>query len=196
MRLPASRYKTTKITGLKGIKGHFIKIMLRLARRTLATLFNTAAEAVADIPSGSTIAVGGFGNLGVPENLLQALSARGISDLKIIANNCPVNGYGLDEMLAKRQVTKFIGSYVGVNKNLEEQYREGFLELDFTPQGTLAEQLKAGGAGIPAFYTSTGYGTIVSEGNFPFKYTLGGHGIDVYSPAKDIRIFLKVSTMS
>jgi 3-oxoacid CoA-transferase len=163
--------------------------MLRLARRTLATLFNTAAEAVADIPSGSTIAVGGFGNLGVPENLLQALSARGISDLKIIANNCPVNGYGLDEMLTKRQVSKFVGSYVGVNKHLEEQYREGFIELDFTPQGTLAEQLRAGGAGIPAFYTSTGYGTIVSEGNFPFKYTHGGHGIDVYSPAKDIRIF-------
>lgn len=164
--------------------------MLRLfSRRSIATLFKTAEEAVADIPSGSTIAVGGFGNLGVPENLLKALSAKGVDGLKIIANNCPVNGYGLDEMLARKQVSKFVGSYVGVNKHLEKQYRDGFLELDFTPQGTLAEQLRAGGAGIPAFYTSTGYGTIVSEGSFPFKYTHGGQGIEVYSPAKDIRVF-------
>ena len=113
---------------------------------------------------GQTIAVGGFGLCGIPEALIAALRDSGVKGLTAISNNAGVDGFGLGQLLETRQIKKMIASYVGENKEFERQYLAGELELEFTPQGTLAEKLRAGGAGIPAFYTKTGYGTIVAEG--------------------------------
>lgn len=113
---------------------------------------------------GMTIAVGGFGLCGIPEALIAALRDTGAKDLTVISNNAGVDGFGLGQLLATRQIRKMISSYVGENKEFERQYLAGELELEFNPQGTLAERLRAGGAGIPAFFTATGYGTVVAEG--------------------------------
>ena len=124
-----------------------------------------AASALADIVAdGQTLAVGGFGLCGIPEALIAALRDSGVSGLTVISNNAGVDGFGLGQLLATRQIRKMISSYVGENKEFERQYLGGELELEFNPQGTLAERLRAGGAGIPAFFTATGYGTIVAEG--------------------------------
>ncbi len=124
----------------------------------------TALDAVSDIPNGATIAAGGFGLCGIPELCIAALRERGVSGLTIVSNNCGVDGFGLGVLLENRQIKKMISSYVGENKEFERQYLSGTLEVELTPQGTLAEKLRAGGAGIPAFYTPTGYGTVVAEG--------------------------------
>ena len=124
----------------------------------------SAAEAVADIPSGATIMAGGFGLCGIPENLIAAIRDAGPTDLTFVSNNAGVDGFGLGILLATRQVKKMISSYVGENKEFERQFLSGELEVDLTPQGTLAERIRAGGAGIPAFYTPTGFGTLVAEG--------------------------------
>jgi 3-oxoacid CoA-transferase subunit A len=124
----------------------------------------TAAEAVQDIPSGATIMAGGFGLCGIPENLIAALNQAGSTDLTFVSNNAGVDGFGLGILLESRQVKKMISSYVGENKEFERQYLSGELQVELTPQGTLAERVRAGGAGIPAFYTATGYGTLVAEG--------------------------------
>ena len=116
------------------------------------------------LADGMTLAVGGFGLCGIPEALIAALRDSGKRDLTAISNNAGVDGFGLGLLLASRQIRKMISSYVGENKEFERQYLAGELELEFTPQGTLAEKLRAGGAGIPAFYTRTGYGTLVAEG--------------------------------
>ncbi|MNM84646.1 putative succinyl-CoA:3-ketoacid coenzyme A transferase subunit A [compost metagenome] len=116
------------------------------------------------VQDGMTIAVGGFGLCGIPEALIAALRDSGKSNLTAISNNAGVDGFGLGQLLATRQIRKMISSYVGENKEFERQYLAGELELEFTPQGTLAEKLRAGGAGIPAFFTKTGYGTLVAEG--------------------------------
>lgn len=116
------------------------------------------------VADGMTIAVGGFGLCGIPEALIAALRDSGRRNLTAISNNAGVDGFGLGQLLATRQIKKMISSYVGENKEFERQYLAGELELEFTPQGTLAEKLRAGGAGIPAFYTKTGYGTLVAEG--------------------------------
>lgn len=116
------------------------------------------------VEDGMTLAVGGFGLCGIPEALIAALRDSGKRDLTAISNNAGVDGFGLGLLLASRQIRKMISSYVGENKEFERQYLSGELELEFTPQGTLAEKLRAGGAGIPAFYTRTGYGTLVAEG--------------------------------
>ena len=113
---------------------------------------------------GMTVMSGGFGLCGIPENLILALRDCGARELTVISNNAGVDGFGLGLLLETRQIKKMISSYVGENKEFERQYLAGELELEFTPQGTLAEKLRAGGAGIPAFYTKTGYGTIVAEG--------------------------------
>jgi len=113
---------------------------------------------------GMTLAVGGFGLCGIPEALIAALRASGAKQLTVISNNAGVDGFGLGQLLESRQIKKMISSYVGENKEFERQYLAGELELEFTPQGTLAEKLRAGGAGIPAFYTRTGYGTLVAKG--------------------------------
>ena len=123
-----------------------------------------AARAVADIPSGATLAVGGFGLCGIPENLIQALADRDVKDLVCVSNNCGVDDWGLGVLLNAQRIRKMTSSYVGENKEFERQYLSGELELEFTPQGTLAEKLRAGGAGIPAFFTKTGVGTIVADG--------------------------------
>ncbi|HEU4622448.1 MAG TPA: CoA transferase subunit A [Burkholderiaceae bacterium] len=128
-------------------------------------VFQSAAEALADIVrDGQTLAVGGFGLCGIPEALIAALRDSGAKRLTVISNNAGVDGFGLGQLLTTRQITKMISSYVGENKEFERQYLAGELELEFTPQGTLAEKLRAGGCGIPAFFTKTGVGTLVAEG--------------------------------
>ena len=124
-----------------------------------------AAGALRDfLRDGITLAVGGFGLCGIPEALIAALRDSGVRDLTAISNNAGVDGFGLGQLLTTRQIRKMISSYVGENKEFERQYLGGELELEFNPQGTLAERLRAGGAGIPAFFTRTGYGTIVADG--------------------------------
>ena len=128
-------------------------------------LFPSAAAALQGIvKDGQTLAVGGFGLCGIPEALIAALRDSGAKNLTVISNNAGVDGFGLGMLLTTRQIKKMISSYVGENKEFERQYLAGELQLEFTPQGTLAEKLRAGGAGIPAFFTKTGYGTIVAEG--------------------------------
>ena len=128
-------------------------------------IFPDAASALAGIvQNGQTIAVGGFGLCGIPEALIAALRDSGVTGLTAISNNAGVDGFGLGQLLETRQIKKMIASYVGENKEFARQYLAGELELEFTPQGTLAEKLRAGGAGIPAFFTKTGVGTIVADG--------------------------------
>jgi 3-oxoacid CoA-transferase subunit A len=132
---------------------------------TLKKLFPSAAAALDGVVrSGQLMAVGGFGLCGIPEALIDALRDSGVKDLTVISNNAGVDDFGLGKLLATRQIRKMISSYVGENKEFERQYLAGELELEFTPQGTLAEKLRAGGAGIPAFFTKTGVGTMVAEG--------------------------------
>jgi 3-oxoacid CoA-transferase subunit A len=127
--------------------------------------YPSAAAAMADlIKDGQTLAVGGFGLCGIPEALITALRDSGVSGLTVISNNAGVDGFGLGLLLETRQISKMISSYVGENKEFERQFLSGELQLEFNPQGTLAERLRAGGAGIPAFFTRTGYGTVVAEG--------------------------------
>ncbi|WP_066338853.1 CoA transferase subunit A [Azohydromonas lata] len=128
-------------------------------------LYPSAAEALKGIvKDGQLMAVGGFGLCGIPEALIAALRDTGVKNLTVISNNAGVDGFGLGQLLETRQIKKMISSYVGENKEFERQYLAGELELEFTPQGTLAEKLRAGGAGIPAFFTRTGVGTLVAEG--------------------------------
>ena len=128
-------------------------------------IFPSASEALQGIvKDGQMLAVGGFGLCGIPEALIEAMRTSGVKDLTVISNNAGVDGFGLGRLLETRQIKKMISSYVGENKEFERQYLAGELELEFTPQGTLAEKLRAGGAGIPAFFTKTGVGTMVAEG--------------------------------
>jgi len=128
-------------------------------------VYASAAQALAGVvQDGQLIAVGGFGLCGIPEALIAGLRDSGVKNLTCISNNAGVDGFGLGQLLATRQIRKMIASYVGENKEFERQYLAGELELEFTPQGTLAEKLRAGGAGIPAFFTPTGVGTLVAEG--------------------------------
>jgi 3-oxoacid CoA-transferase subunit A len=128
-------------------------------------VFPSAAAALEGVvKDGQMLAVGGFGLCGIPEALIDALQASGKKNLTVISNNAGVDGFGLGKLLASRQIKKMISSYVGENKEFERQFLAGELELDFTPQGTLAEKLRAGGAGIPAFFTKTGVGTVVADG--------------------------------
>ncbi|MGH9401434.1 MAG: CoA transferase subunit A [Terriglobia bacterium] len=127
-------------------------------------LFPSADAAVADIPDGASLMVGGFGLCGIPENLIAAMLRKGPKDLTIISNNAGVDGFGLGLLLEAGQIKKLIGSYVGENKHLEDLVLHGGLEMELNPQGTLAERIRAGGAGIPGFYTPTGVGTVVAGG--------------------------------
>jgi 3-oxoacid CoA-transferase subunit A len=128
--------------------------------KTLAS----AAEAVAMIPDGAVVMMGGFGLCGIPENLIAAIHAVGTRDLTIISNNAGVDDFGIGILLRSRQVKKMISSYVGENKEFERQFLTGEVDVELTPQGTLSERIRAGGAGIPAFFTPTGYGTVVADG--------------------------------
>ncbi|MDZ8172267.1 CoA transferase subunit A [Microbacterium xanthum] len=148
----------------------------------------SAAEAVADIPDGASLAVGGFGLSGNPIALIEALLAQGTRELSVVSNNCGVDDWGLGVLLHARRIRKMTSSYVGENKEFERQFLSGELELELTPQGTLAEKLRAGGSGIAAFYTQTGVGTQVAEGGLPQRYD-GSGGIALASPPKDVRTF-------
>jgi len=125
---------------------------------------STYEEAMAGLEDGMTVIAGGFGICGIPENLIAEIKKKGTKDLTIVSNNCGIDGFGLGVLLEDRQIKKMISSYVGENKLFEEQLLAGELEVELTPQGTLAEKMRAAGAGIPAFYTATGYGTDVAEG--------------------------------
>jgi 3-oxoacid CoA-transferase subunit A len=149
--------------------------------------FASAAQAVADIADGSSMAVGGFGLVGVPIVLIRAILAQGTSDLQVVSNNCGVDGWGLGELLAEGRISRVIASYVGENKDFARRYLSGELELELTPQGSLAERMRAGGAGIPAFFTASGVGTLVSEGGLPWRYGPDGEVV-VKSPAKETRV--------
>ncbi len=148
----------------------------------------TAAEAVADVASGSSLAVGGFGLCGVPSVLIQAILESGATDLEAVSNNCGVDEWGLGVLLRNKRIKRMVSSYVGENKEFERQYLHGELEVELTPQGTLAERLRAGGSGIPAFYTATGVGTQVAEGGLPWRYDDSGNVV-TSSPAKETREF-------
>eukprot|EP00300_Choanocystis_sp_HF-7_P022098 c21237_g1_i1.p1 GENE.c21237_g1_i1~~c21237_g1_i1.p1 ORF type:complete len:521 (+),score=116.76 c21237_g1_i1:33-1595(+) len=151
-------------------------------------IVGSAAEAVADIKSGNSLAVGGFGLCGIPENLIGALSKLPARDLTVYSNNAGVDDFGLGLLLQNKQIKRMVASYVGENKLFETQYLTGELEVELTPQGTLAERLRAGGAGIPGFYTATGVGTSVQEGGFPIKYTRDGKPLIVSEP-RELRTF-------
>ncbi len=149
--------------------------------------YASAADAVADIPSGVTIAVGGFGLVGVPIVLIRALLEQGTDHLEVVSNNCGVDGWGLGEILSEGRIDRVIASYIGENKEFARQYLGGELEVELTPQGTLAERLRAGGVGIPGFFTATGVGTMVSEGGLPWRYAADGT-VAVQSPPKETRM--------
>jgi 3-oxoacid CoA-transferase subunit A len=151
-------------------------------------LVQTTAEAVADIPSGATLAVGGFGLSGVPNLLIQALHDAGVHDLRVVSNNCGVDDWGLGILLRDRRISRMTSSYVGENKEFARQYLAGELEVELTPQGTLAERLRAGGCGIPAFFTTAGTGTQIAEGGLPWRYHEDG-SVAVASPPKETRVF-------
>jgi 3-oxoacid CoA-transferase subunit A len=151
-------------------------------------VLKSAAEAVADISDGASIAAGGFGLCGIPELTIAALRDKGVKDLVFYSNNCGVDDFGLGVLLAGKQIKKMVSSYVGENKEFERQYLSGELEVELTPQGTLAERLRAGGAGIPAFFTPTGAGTAISDGGLPLKYAADG-SVAKASPKKETREF-------
>jgi 3-oxoacid CoA-transferase subunit A len=148
----------------------------------------SAREAVADIPDGATLAVGGFGLCGVPIKLIDALLEQGAHDLVTISNNCGVDDQALGVLLYAGRIRKTISSFVGGNKELARLYLTGKMEVELTPQGTLAERLRAGGCGIPAFYTPTGVGTMVAEGGIPIRYDGDGNVMQASQP-KEVRRF-------
>ena len=148
----------------------------------------SAAEAVTGIVSGSSLAVGGFGLCGVPSVLIAELHRGGVTDLEIVSNNCAIDGVGLGKLLENKQVRRVVASYVGENKEFAHQFLNGELEVELTPQGTLAERLRAAGVGMPAFYTVTGMGTQVANGGLPWRYAADG-SIAVASPPKPIMEF-------
>ena len=148
----------------------------------------SAAEAVADVTDGASLAVGGFGLCGVPTVLIDALLDAGVGDLEAVSNNCGVDEWGLGRLLMARRIRRMISSYVGENKEFARQFLSGELEVELTPQGTLAERLRAGGSGIAAFFTATGVGTQVAEGGLPWRYAEDG-SVTVASPPKEVRTF-------
>ncbi|MEU0133968.1 CoA transferase subunit A [Streptomyces sp. NPDC006296] len=148
----------------------------------------SAAEAVEDIGSGATLAVGGFGLCGIPTALIDAVLRAGADRLQVVSNNAGVDDWGLGLLLSTGRIRRIVASYVGENKEFARQYLAGELEVELTPQGTLAERLRAGGSGIPAFFTATGVGTQVAEGGLPWKYD-GSGGVEIASPAKQTQEF-------
>ncbi|MGV9560058.1 CoA transferase subunit A [Streptomyces sp. NPDC003522] len=148
----------------------------------------TALEAVADVPDGASLAVGGFGLSGVPGVLIEALYERGVTGISVVSNNCGAMESGLAVLLAAGRIARVTASYIGGNKEFARQYLAGEIEVEMIPQGTLAERLRAGGAGIPAFYTPAGVGTQIAEGGLPWRYD-GEGGVALASPPKEVREF-------
>ncbi|MER8193560.1 CoA transferase subunit A [Streptomyces microflavus] len=149
-------------------------------------VIHEATDAVADIPHGASIAVGGFGLSGIPETLIRALHSQNTTDLKVVSNNCGTDGRGLGILLSAGRISRVTGSYVGENKEFARQYLGGELEVELVPQGTLAERLRAGGCGIPAFYTPAGVGTQIADGGLPWRYAPDG-AVALASPLKETR---------
>ena len=147
---------------------------------------SSAAEAIDGIGDGASLAVGGFGICGIPSVLIAAIHDAGATDLEAISNNCGVDDWGLGILLRDKRIRRMVASYVGENKEFARQYLEGELEVELTPQGTLAERLRAGGSGVPAFFTATGVGTQIAEGGLPWRYAADG-SVAVSSPAKETR---------
>jgi 3-oxoacid CoA-transferase subunit A len=148
----------------------------------------SCADAVSDIPSGASLAVGGFGLNGIPQHVIDALLETGATDLHTVSNNCGIDAWGLGVLLYAKRIRRTIGSYVGENKEFERQYLGGDIEVELVPQGTLAERLRAGGSGIPAFYTPAGVGTLVADGGLPWRYHPDG-SVALASPKKETRDF-------
>ncbi|GFR64261.1 succinyl-CoA:3-ketoacid-coenzyme A transferase [Elysia marginata] len=177
-------------------KNHFCLPIVKLQQLNFSTtqqlrsggidFYDTASEAISDITDGSKLLVGGFGLCGIPENLIAALLKKNTKDLTLVSNNAGVDDFGLGLLLKQRQVKRMISSYVGENAEFERQFLSGELEVELTPQGTLAERIRAGGAGIPAFFTPTGYGTLIHKGGAPIKYNNDG-SIGVASKAREIK---------
>ncbi len=155
--------------------------------------YPSAAAAVADIGDGSSLAVGGFGLVGVPIVLIRALLAQATTNLRVVSNNCGVDGWGLGELLSEGRISRVTASYIGENKDFARRYLGGELEVELTPQGTLAERLRAGGTGIPAFFTASGVGTMVADGGLPWRYGPNGE-VMLESPAKETRLFSALGT--
>ena len=148
----------------------------------------TAAEAVADIPDGATVLAGGFGLCGIPETLIAALVTTGTKGLTVVSNNAGVDDFGLGLLLATRQIAKMISTYVGENDTFERQFLTGELEVELVPQGTFAERIRAGGAGVPAFYTPAGFGTQIADGGLPMLHNAEGEVVKTSEP-KETRAF-------
>ncbi|KAA3670398.1 3-oxoacid CoA-transferase, partial [Paragonimus westermani] len=151
-------------------------------------IFTDAIEAVKDIPSSCTILSGGFGICGIPESLLRALACTGVSDLTVVSNNGAIEDVGLGLLIKNNQIKRMISSYIGENPDFENRYLHGDIEVEFNPQGTMIERVRAGAAGIPAFYTRTGYGTLVHKGNCPIRHDKAGNAVLLSKP-KEARVF-------
>jgi len=165
--------------------------MLKIIKKSFSSkIFPSASAALADLGSGSRVLIGGFGLCGIPENLIRELSNRSdLNNLTVVSNNCGTTNDGLGIVLKQKKIKRMIASYVGENSEFEAQYLGGELELELVPQGTLAEKLRAGGAGIPAFYTPTGYATIVQEGGFPIKVGKDRKSVVIASEKKEVKEF-------
>ncbi|HEY1676028.1 MAG TPA: CoA transferase subunit A [Streptosporangiaceae bacterium] len=148
----------------------------------------TAEQAMSGIGDGASLAVGGFGLCGIPSTLIATLHRSGATDLKVVSNNCGVDDWGLGVLLSDRRISRVTGSYVGENKEFARQYLSGELEVELCPQGTLAERLRAGGCGIPAFFTPAGVGSQIADGGLPWRYA-PDDTVAVASPAKEVREF-------
>jgi 3-oxoacid CoA-transferase len=165
--------------------------MLKILKKKFSNkVFSSAKEALKDMKPNSRVLVGGFGLCGVPENLIREISKRDdLKNLTVVSNNCGTTNDGLGIVLQKKQIKRMISSYVGENQEFERQYLGGELEVELVPQGTLAEKIRCGGAGIPAFFTPTGYATIIQEGGFPIKYATDKKTVEISSDKKEVREF-------
>ena len=160
------------------------------ARHASSKVFSSAEAAVEDVQTGAKLLVGGFGLTGVPENLLNALRKRGVGELCVVSSNVGTAERGLGPLFASKQIAKVVGSYVGENEIFESQFLNGELEVELVPMGTLAERMRAAGAGIPAFYTATGVGTLVQNGGMPMRYSSDGkRQVTLESPARKSEVF-------
>ncbi|ELK06093.1 Succinyl-CoA:3-ketoacid-coenzyme A transferase 1, mitochondrial [Pteropus alecto] len=190
VRSPQRRVLDESARSRRGCVSYFSTSM-----RRHATFYTDPVEAVKDIPDGAKILFGGFGLCGIPENLIGALLKTGAKGLTAVSNNTGVDGFGLGILFQSKQIKRMLSSYVGENAEFERLYLSGELELELIPQGTLAERIRAGGAGVPAFYTSTGYGTLVQEGGIPIKYNKDG-SIAIASEPKEVEEIVDIGSFA
>ncbi|EGG16229.1 3-oxoacid CoA-transferase [Cavenderia fasciculata] len=174
----------------KCYQSDLLELFIGVRSYSTSKVVSSAKEAIADLKDGSKLLVGGFGLCGIPENLIKAVQEKGTKNLTVVSNNAGVDDFGLGVLLKSKQIKRMISSYVGENATFESQYLKGELEVELTPQGNLAERVRAGGAGIPAFYTQVGVGTIlVEQGGFPIKYAADGKTVEIKSEPRETRVF-------